>query len=367
MTYNWQQSDWKEFFYSKKGIEKLLFSFTEKMGNVKGYTEALSKNDREQTLIDFLVTEAIKTSEIEGEFLSREDVMSSVKNNLGLLKQPDNIRDLRAKGIAKLVTEVHNNFQPLLSKQVLFDWHSTMMPVNNNINTGSWRTGKAPMQIVSGSFGKEEIHFEAPPSENVPLEMEQFIYWFNNTAPGGKSEIIHAPIRSAIAHLYFESIHPFEDGNGRIGRVIAEKALLQTLGYSLLISLSPTLELNMNAYYEALKEAQRGNDITKWLIYFCEVLNGSLDVSIKILDFTIKKTALFDRVKIELNERQLKVIQKMMSYGIVGFEGGMSAKKYTKIAKTSKATATRDLKKLLEMDVLKVFGEGRNTSYELNV
>jgi len=367
MTYNWQQPDWKEFFYDKNDVEELLYSFAEKMGNVKGSTEALSKNDRAQTLVDFLVTEAIKTSEIEGEFLSRQDVMSSVKNNLGLLKQPKNIRDIRAKGIAKLVTEVHENFQSLLSKQLLFDWHSTMMPDNNSINTGCWRSGDAPMQIISGSIGKEIIHFEAPPSKMVSDEMEQFICWFNNSAPGGISEIMLAPLRSAIAHLYFESIHPFEDGNGRIGRAIAEKALLQTLRHRLLVSLSPTLELNRSAYYDALKEAQRTNDITKWLIYFCNMLNNSLDTSIETINFTLKKTALFDRFKDKLNNRQLKVIRKMMSYGISGFEGGMSAKKYMKIAQTSKATATRDLKKLNDIGVLYVFGEGRNTSYELKL
>lgn len=214
------------------------------------------------------------------------------------------------------------------------------------------------MQVVSGAIGKKKIHFKAPPSAQVAAEMQQFIAWFNDTAPGGKSEIKKAPVRSAIAHLYFETIHPFEDGNGRIGRAIAEKALSQTIGRPVLLSLSQTIEANKKLYYQALETAQQNNEITGWIKYFvATTLKAQLEAK-QLIDFTLKKTKFLDRFKDQLNERQLKVIMKMMDAEPKGFEGGMTANKFISITKASKATATRDLQILAELGVLVSKGGG---------
>ncbi|NIJ44441.1 Fic family protein [Wenyingzhuangia heitensis] len=367
MKYNWQQKDWTKFSYDKTILEDNLYIFAEKTGRIQGIIKAIPKEYHIQTLIDILVSEAIKTSEIEGEYLSRKDVMSSVRNNLKLNTTYENVKDLRAKGIGSLVTDVQNSYKEPLTKNLLFNWHKQLLSHDQNIRIGAWRDHVEPMQVVSGAMGKEKIHFEAPASKDIPKEMDQFITWFNDTAPNGTKAIKHAPIRSAIAHLYFESIHPFEDGNGRIGRAIAEKALLQTLNSPLLLSLSTSIEEYKNDYYKALEVGQRSNDITEWLQYFIDIILKALGVSEVLIDFTLKKARLFDLYGSKLNERQLKVIRRMLEEGIDGFEGGMTAKKYIAITKTSKPTATRDLQGLLELGVFKVFGKGRNTSYQIDM
>jgi Fic family protein len=362
--YNWQLPNWPKFDYDIKEIEPLLFVFIEKLGISKGLTDALSKTQKTETLIEILVNEAIKNSEIEGEFLSRKDVISSVKNNLGIT-QTSEFKDINAKGMANLITEVHKNYKLPLTQKMLFDWHKMVFPTKTKISVGSWRKHEEPMQVISGRIGKEIIHFEAPPSKRVPLEMKNFILWFNNSASQNNTSFVHAPIRSAIAHLYFESIHPFEDGNGRIGRVIAEKALFQSLEYPLLISLSTTIESNKSEYYNALKEAQKSDKITNWLFYFIGIINKSLDNTKKMIDFTLYKTRFFDFYKDCLNERQLKVLKRMFEEGPEGFKGGMNAKEYMGLTKTSKATATRDIQKLKEIGVFNSFGGGRSTSYNI--
>jgi Fic family protein len=199
--------------------------------------------------------------------------------------------------------------------------------------------------------------------------MKKFIQWFNETAPGGKNEIKKAPVRAAIAHLYFETIHPFEDGNGRIGRAIAEKALSQTIGRPVMLSLSRTIEAKKNIYYSSLEKAQRSNEITPWMEYFVRTaLDAQRDAETQI-DFTLKKTKFFDRVKDQLNERQLIVIKRMLEEGTKGFEGGMNARKYIGITKASKATATRDMQQLLEIGTFVLAGKagGRSTSYQVNI
>lgn len=366
MKYNWQQNNWTKFEYSTNHLEDLTYNFIEKIGRIQGITKGLSKKAHIQTTINFLVAEAIKTSEIEGEFLSRKDVMSSVRNNLKINSSYENVKDIRAKGIGELVTNVQNSYQDKLTDAILFNWHKQLLQHELNLKIGAWRTHKEPMQVISGAMGKEKVHFQAPPSENIPNEMNQFINWFNETSPSGKKTIKNAGIRAAIAHLYFESIHPFEDGNGRIGRAIAEKALLQTLKSPLLVSISSSIEKNKKLYYQTLEKSQRSNEITNWVKYFLSVIVNALDTSEKIIHFTLKKTNLFAKYESELNDRQLKAIIKMLDKGIDGFEGGMTTRKYIGITKTSKATATRDLQNLLEIGVFKLLGKGRSTSYEIN-
>ncbi len=366
MKYNWQQKDWTKFRYNIKELEDKLYVFAEKTGQVKGITKGLSKHYHTQTLVDMLVSEAIKTSEIEGEFLSRKDVMSSVRNNLNLNTQTEKVSDLRAKGIGKLVTDVQNNLQSPLTREMLFNWHKHLLMHDTTITIGKWRTHQEPMQVISGAMGKEKIHFEAPSSKVVPKEMDNFITWFNDSGPSGAKCIKHSPIRSAISHLYFESIHPFEDGNGRIGRSIAEKALIQSLGSPLLISLSTSIEKNKNLYYQALEKGQRSNEITPWLHFFVDMILDALETSEAMIHFTLLKTRFFDQYEDVLNDRQQKVIRRMFKEGIDGFEGGMNARKYVGITKTSKATATRDLQSLLQLGVFESIGKGRNVSYQIH-
>lgn len=221
------------------------------------------------------------------------------------------------------------------------------------------------MQVVSGPIGKIKIHFEAPPSKQVPDEMATFIHWFNSTAPGGRQEIKLAVVRSAIVHLYFESIHPFEDGNGRIGRALSEKALSQGLGYPALLSLSRTVEANKNKYYDALKHAQRSNEISDWITYFVDTVLEAQTDSERQIDFVLKKTKFFDSYATQLAERQIKVIRRILEEGPLGFVGGMNAKKYIGITGVSKATATRDLQHLEDLGILCRIGAGRSTRYEL--
>lgn len=365
MTYNWQQPDWTEFTYDFKKLEDYLYAFSEKVGRSLGSLNALSKKNQTETLIDILVSEAIKTSEIEGEFLSKKDVISSIKKNLGLTSDIRTIRDINARGMANLVSEVRNTYQLPVTETTLFEWHKMIFSSKTRISVGNWRTHTEPMQIISGTYGKETIHFEAPPSRQIEKEMALFTEWFNDSAPNGAREIKFAPIRCAIAHLYFETIHPFEDGNGRVGRAIAEKALLQTVGHPLLLSLSVAIESDRNAYYEALKTAQKSNEITSWLIYFTKTILKALDYSIEIINFTLQKTKLFSEYNEQLNERQIKVLKRILEEGPKGFKGGMTAKKYMGITKISKATATRDIQKLNEMGIFKSIGGGRNTAYAI--
>ncbi len=367
MKYNWELSDWPQFSYSTEKISGRLYDFAQQTGEVNALLKALPGNLRKETLLETILSEAIKTSAIEGEFLSREDVMSSIKNNLGINKIAEIVKDKRASGIADLMIDVRNTFEAPLEESRLFHWHVLLLGENRRVNVGAWRKSDEPMRVISGGLNKETIHFEAPPSALVLQEMKGFLRWFNETMPGGINELKDPVIRSGIAHLYFESIHPFEDGNGRIGRAIAEKALSQTLGRPVMLSLSKIIERNKAVYYDALKNAQQSNDISDWLSYFVDLaLTAQLDVK-DMIDFTLNKIKTFDLFKNRFNERQVKVLHKMYSFGPDGFEGGMTAKKYISLTKVSKATATRDLQELEKLGVLIVSGGGRSVHYILNV
>ena len=361
MRYNWQQKDWTNFQYQTADIEDLLFDFAQRTGRISGVLEGLSETEQTEAMINLMVSEAIKTSEIEGEYLSRNDVMSSIKRNLGIQPNLPLIKDKRAEGVAELMLAIRNGCSEPLTAQVLFGWHTMLLKGNSSVQVGQWRTHEEPMQIVSGGMGRELVHFEAPPSKRVPAEMDGFIKWFNTS----QGEIKKPILRAAVAHLYFESIHPFEDGNGRIGRAIAEKALSQGKGRPVLFSLSKSIEENKNAYYDALQRAQRFNEITDWINYFVQtVLDAQIDAEHEI-EFTLKKTKFFDQHKDELNERQQKVVRRMLEEGDQGFEGGMNARKYVSLAKISKATATRDLQDLVAKGIFKPIGGGRSVRYKV--
>ncbi len=367
--YNWQQADWPQFRFSLENVEDDLLRFAEKVGRVTGILEALPAETRMEALVDIILAEAIKTSEIEGEYPNRTDVLSSIRKNLGLHGSVEYIKDKSAAGLGELMIDVRNSYKESLTDEKLFAWHKMLLGENKRIEVGKWRTHEDPMQVISGPVGKEKIHYEAPPSSQVPGLMNGFIKWFNVSSPGGKYEIKKAPVRAAIAHLYFETIHPFEDGNGRIGRAIAEKALSQTIGRPVMLSLSRTIEADKNDYYASLEKAQRSNEVTAWVEYFVKTsLNAQIEAE-KQIDFTLQKTKFFDKYKDQLNERQRTVINRMLEEGPDGFEGGMNARKYIGITKTSKATATRDMQQLLEIGAFVLAGKagGRSTSYKVNL
>ncbi|MBC7418496.1 MAG: Fic family protein, partial [Pedobacter sp.] len=364
MTYNWQLKNWPNFTFSLEKIQAISVRFSLEFGLVNGISMSLSALAQREMLSELLIEEAIKTSAIEGEYLSRIDVMSSIKNNLGLSPEKK-ISDKHAKGIANLMVDVHKNFNQELTLKLICYWHKLLMQNYPNIKEGKWRQGEESMQIVSGAFGKEIVHFEAPPSSRIQLEMDGFLDWHNKFDLPLNDVVSKALVKASIAHLYFESINPFEDGNGRIGRTLAEFSLSQTLETPMLLSLSKIIEKNKASYYEQLKIAQRSLEITEWIMYFAEVLLDAQIDAKELIKFTLKKVKFFDKHVEHLNTRQTKAINKMLENGSTDFEGGMTAKKYISINKTSKATATRDLQLLNELGVFRQEGSGRSVRYML--
>lgn len=298
--------------------------------------------------------------------MSRIDVMPSIKRNLGFTDLTK-VSYKRAIGIADLMTSVRNSYNVNLSPGLILQWHKILMNSFKNINAGQWRKGDEAMQVGSSSYEREIIHFEAPPSSVVEKERNHFVQWFNSDLLSSKDNISKALLKSAITHLYFESIHPFEDGNGRIGRALAEYALSYSLESPVLLSISRVIEKNKNKYYAALKNAQSTLDLTEWIAYFSQViLDAQIDAK-HLVEFTVSKAKFFDRYKTHLNERELRVVNRMLEAGPGGFEGGMTARKYIAITKTSKATATRDLRHLSEIGIFSIIGSGRSVRYELKL
>jgi Fic family protein len=282
--------------------------------------------------------------------------MSSIKNNLGISSNTI-AKDKNIIGLSKMLIDVRNSFAEPLTEKKILEWHKMLMENNERINAGVWRSHNEPMQVVSGSVTRPTVHFEAPPSLSVPKEMKQFVDWYNNAT------INNPLIKSAVAHIYFESIHPFEDGNGRVGRAIAEKALSQGLNSPVLFSISRAIEAKRKEYYKELKNGQCSLDIKQWIDWFVSVINEAQSGSEKIVRFTIKKVHFFDKHNKQLNERQRKVINKMLEEE--DFKGGMNTKKYISITGASKSTATRDLQDLVELKIFQSIGGGRSTSYDI--
>lgn len=265
------------------------------------------------------------------------------------------------KGIAQLMLDVYETFDSQLDHKTLYRWHSMIMRGKNNIEViSAYRRHQEPMQIISGSYSNPKVHFVAPPSKIIKQEMAQFISWYNQSQ--GK---LPSLIRAGIAHWYFICIHPFEDGNGRLARAITEKTLSQDLEKPVLIALSQTIIGARKKYYQALQVNNFSNDITLWLAYFCDLVLKAVDNSQELFDFLIKKDKFFNTYKTSMNERQAKVIRKVFSEGPQGFKGGLSAKKYIAITKTSRATATRDLSGLVADNILQKEGVGKGARYYL--
>lgn len=365
MMYNWQYNDWANFLYDEDIVKNNAVTFAELSGEIFGLFKSFNTEKQQNEILDIMVSEAMKTSEIEGELLSRDDVRSSFLKNLGFATSTKTIKNKRAENVALLMLDVRNNYKTELSEELIKHWHGMLFSNSKYINAGTYRSGDESMQIISGAIGHEKVHFEAPPSGRVQQEMNNFIKWYNTFLVDGSFQKVI--IKAAITHLYFESIHPFEDGNGRIGRALIEKCLSQSFDKHIIVSVSQTIEKNKNDYYEKLKEAQTSLEINNWLLYFSQLLIDAQQNTLDILYFSLKRARFFDEHKSNLNERQSKAINKMFEAGKEGFEGGMTAKKYISITKTTKATATRDLQKLVELGILQQNLSGRSTNYDLNI
>lgn len=366
MRWNWQYPDWPNFTYDAAAFAPLEERFRQSSGEVIGAVRHFTEDDRSQLRIELLSEEAVKTSEIEGEYLDRASVQSSLRRQFGLDAEARPVRP-QERGIAEMMADVYTNWAAPLEDEALFRWHAMLMSGNRYIETvGAYRRHEDAMQIVSGSVDRPTIHFEAPPSAKVPDEMARFVAWFNRTGPGGESPL--PPLaRAAIGHLRFESIHPFEDGNGRLGRALAEKSLAQNIGQPSLISLAFAIERNRKAYYAELERHQRRLDIGDWIGWFSEIVLEAQQATLERIAFFIAKARFYDRFRGRFNERQEKVVARLFREGPTGFKGGLSAENYISITGTSRATATRDLQQLVEIGALTRSGERRHTRYALRL
>lgn len=326
----------------------------------------LDEDTRKQLLVDAMSVEALTTSEIEGEMLNRASVQSSIQRQLGILSDRRKVQPAE-QGISELMVALYRSVDEVLTEDHLFSWHRMIVAGRKDLrDVGRYRTSDEPMQVVSGAIYAPKIHFEAPPSNRVRKEMVRFVEWFNRTAPSTDSAP-PALTRAGVAHLYFESIHPFEDGNGRIGRAIAEKALVQGFGQPVIVALARSILAHHGDYYRALEEANKTNEVTCWLRWFSAIALEAQYRTFAQIDFVIHKAKLLDGLKGRINTRQEQVLSRMLREGPEGFEGGMSAKKYSTIAETPPATTTRDLAGLVEAGALIRSGELKHARYGLNI
>lgn len=366
MIWNWQRAGWPRFTYDSAAVEPLERQFLLGSGEFFGVLKHVGTEDQNALKIELLSEEALKTSEIEGELLNRNSVQSSLRHQFGL--GPDEGRIPPAeRGIAEMMVSLYTGFAAPLTHETLHTWHGMLMKGQRGIRVvGGYRAHTDPMRVVSGRLDNPKVHFEAPPSSRMKEEMDTFLQWFADTAPDGNNPL-PALARSAIAHLYFVSIHPFEDGNGRIGRAVAEKSLAQNLGQPSLIALAYTIERARKAYYAALADNNKELEITEWVSYFGNTIIEARRNTIKRVDFIVAKSKLYENVRGKLNERQEKALVRMFREGVDGFKGGLSSENYIRITKTSRATATRDLQDLVAIGALTRTGERRHTRYHLNV
>jgi Fic family protein len=366
MTWNWQQAGWPHFTYDPAAMEPLEREFLLNSGEFFGVFKHVGPDDQDTLKIELIGDEALKTSEIEGELLDRDSLQASLRQQFGLGSEGRGV-PAAERGIAEMMVNLYRGFADPLSHATLFAWHRMVMAGQRRIREiASYRTHAQAMRVVSGPAHAPEVHFEAPPSSEMKREMDGFVAWFNKTAPGG-GQPLPALTRAAIAHLYFVSIHPFEDGNGRIGRALSEKSLAQNLGQPTLIALAYTIERGRTEYYRALEYNNKQVKIDDWLGYFGNTVIEAQRNTIKRVEFHLAKAKLYEKLRGRLNGRQDKVLARMFREGIGGFKGGLSAENYISIAKTSRATATRDLQDLVAMGALTRTGELRHTRYHLNI
>lgn len=366
MTWNWQQPDWPNFTYVSAVLEPLEKRFLLQSGEFVGARKHIGADDQETLKIELISDEAVKTSAIEGEILNRDSVQSSLRHQLGLGIERPGVKPAE-RGISQMMVDLYQNFAAPLADKTMFDWHAMLLAGDRESKViGGYRKHADAMHVISGPIHKRTVHFEAPPSSRVPAEMQQFIAWFNDTAPNGRTPL-PALTRAALAHLHFVCIHPFEDGNGRIGRALAEKSLAQNLGQPSLIALAYTIERKRKDYYASLERNNKGLEVTAWMNDFANTVLEAQHNTIKRVDFYVAKAKFYEKFRGKLNGRQDKAIARIFREGIDGFKGGLSADNYISITQASRATATRDLQDLVEKGALTKTGELRHTRYFLNL
>lgn len=368
----WEHSQWQQFFWNEEIVRIKLGELRRKQGVLFGKLSAIGWELQEESLLSSLTAEAQMTAEIEGERLPTKEVRSSVARQLGKDIPGMILSNANIDGLVEMMLDATQHYEQPLSEKRVMRWQAGLFPSGMSggfkITTGKYRTGKkGPMQVVSGTIGKEKIHFVAPAANVLSKEMKDFVKWFN-------SATIDPILKSAIAHLWLVTIHPFEDGNGRIARAVGEICLTASDQSPMrFYSMSAAIERKRKAYYEVLEntqnlkwapvDAKKGIDVTQWVDWFLDCFDTALDHSEELLGQVLQKSTFWNKhATTILNSRQQKVIAKMLA----GFEGGISSSKYAKICKCSKDTAVRDITDLLKKKVFsKLAGGGRSTSYRL--
>jgi len=365
MQWIWQCKGFPNFEFDASLLNTFEKEFYQNTGIIIGTLSHLDKDDLEHLKIEILTQEAVSTSNIEGEILKRVSVQSSIRKHLGL---KTDLRKVQANeaGIAEMMVDVYLHFDTPLTYQTLFGWHEMLMNGRRDIDIiGNYRTHSEAMQIVSDNLAAPKVFYEAPPSEQVAELMNGFIDWYNTQITDRNG--LYTLILAGIAHLYFEIIHPFEDGNGRIGRALVEKMISQQIHTPALNSFAKVIDTRKKAYYDALQSCNHGLNIDKWLAFFAETLLESQQYTIKLVGFLIAKSKFFMQYNGQLNERQSKVLLRVFEEGIEGFKGGLSAANYKSISSTSSATATRDLQELVQINAFYKRGELKHTRYFLQI
>lgn len=358
----WESKEFPNFNYKQTNLDTLNYKF----GQLKMVENFININSTNELLLDSLLDEAISTSAIEGEILQRSSVHSSINKILKLGLEDDYSYTVQTDNLIQILIDAKTNLNPL-TKERLFSWHKALFESKTSglkeILIGEYRKDKEDMQIVSGSWEKEKIHYIAPPSKDMDNLMEQFLIWLNNDK---SQNIIYKAI---IAHLYFVLIHPFDDGNGRIARALTDYMLAQSkLANANFYSISTTIYKNRKEYYEILDIVCKNTnqDITLWIEWFVSLLEKSLDETLIKIESIQIKTKFWDKhINTQLNDRQKKVIQKMLSCLPNKFEGGMRVNKYMSLTKSKRLTASRDIADLVEKGIFKSFGQARGIYYEL--
>lgn len=353
--------NWPKFSWDQEKLTSLLIQLRHQQGRLIGGMESIGFHLREETILETLTQDIVKSSAIEGEILDQSLVRSSVARHLGMDKAALDAVDRNIEGVVEMTLDATQKFDQPLTKERLFNWHASLFPTGRSgfakITLGTWRKG--PVQVVSGQIGKEFVHYEAPPAERVDQEMELFLDWLNNETS------IDLVLKTGLAHLWFVTIHPFDDGNGRIGRAIADLLLARSEKTAhRFYSLSAQIQAERKHYYTILEQTQKGNlDITLWLEWFFGCLGRAIEKALSSLDSIVYKGQFWESLaKITLNERQRKMINRLLD----GFEGKLTSSKWAKITKCSQDTAYRDILDLIDKGILKKNEEGgRSSSYAL--
>ena len=360
--WNWQLPNWPKFEYDSNAITQKERQFYLGLGNTFAFLKNLASSEYQQFMVEILSLEGETSSKIEGEILDRESLQSSIRQQFGL-KTDSRRKTDKETGMAAVLFNVYESYDKPLTHEMIQKWHLDLFRNQTHIEMqGNYRTHIEPMQIVSTNYDSRKVFFEAPPSHQIHDEMTKFIAWFNL-----KHE--NEPILGlvSVAHVYFESIHPFEDGNGRIGRLLVEKMLSHAVKKPILIAVSRILEKNKKEYYKNLETCNRSLNADRWVSFFVDAILQAQKESMKLLYFLIEKSKIMTSLAGKINPRQEKVLIRMFAEGPLGFKGGLSAENYIAITKTSRATATRDLNDLVENQALTKTGSLRHTRYHLNI